>query len=461
MLRPSKPTTTAAVRWATAAVAVALSAASLAACSVSSDDDAPGDAAAGSGSTEPSVTSDTTAPEPAGGDDAGGEDAVVLGVAAADYERIAAFGIDVDPLDLGAMFQSWVDEQNAAGGVGGRPIELAYRPFIPLFDAEVQASCVELTEDDGAFAVIGIFLNDSTLCVPETHETPYIGLWGLTAERTERATAPFLSVEMAEDRQRVEAIGVFAEEGAFEGRSVGLYWQATDDAVVDAAVRPALEELGVDVAVEVRLDDFGDDQTATDQALDAIVERLRADAPDVVLNVSDVASLLGALQRKGWLPARVLSTSQQALSEELTAGTGLQPETLAVMEVAAPHAPTKDELLADPELGRCLDTYGATGPEHPVDPEALSDDSLVSIAGYCAAFRVFVAAADAAAATGELTAESFGAGAASLGELTLPGVVAGSLSDTKHDVGDTIGRYTYDPAANAMVPAGEPIVVAG
>jgi hypothetical protein len=217
----------------------------------------------------------------------------------------------------------------------------------------------------------------------------------------------------------------------------------------------------VHVTAVARRDHSGSDHTATAPARDASVERLRADGPDVVLNVSDVASLLGAFQRKGWLPAQALSTSQQALSEELTAGTGLQPETLAVMEVAAPHAPTGDELLADAELTRCLDTYAATDPENPVDPAELSDDSLVSIAGYCAAFRVFVAAADAAGAAGELTAESFGEGAASLGALTLPGIVAGSLGEAKHDVGDTIGRYSYDPDSNTMVPTGEPIVVAG
>ncbi|MDY7100215.1 MAG: ABC transporter substrate-binding protein [Actinomycetota bacterium] len=445
----------------TAAGAVVLAATSLAACSVSSDDE---DA---SSTTSPTVagetadqdTSDTSASDDTtgGGEESASDgDAVVLGVAAADLERIAAFGIDVDPLDLGAMYQAWVDEQNEAGGVAGRPIELAYRAFIPLLEPEVQASCVELTEDADAFAVIGIYLNDSTLCVPETHETPYIGLWGLTAERAERAVAPFLALEMAEDRQRVAGIRVLADEGLLDG-TVGLYWQADDDATVDAAVRPLLGELGIEPATEVRLDDFGDDQTATDQALDAIVERLRSDGVEVVLNVSDVASLLSAFQRKGWLPSQVLSTSQQALSEELTEGTGLQPETLGAMEVAAPYAPTKDELLADPDVTACIDTYNASGPEAPVDPEALSDDSLVSIAGYCAAFRLFVAAADAA--EGELTAESFGAGAASLGELTLPGVVAGSLGEAKFDVGDAIGRYRYDPATNTMVPVGEPIVV--
>jgi ABC-type branched-subunit amino acid transport system substrate-binding protein len=397
-----------------------------------------GSGSGGGGATATGVTADT----------------VELGIAGVDPDQLADLGIEADGPTSEALNRAWVDAQNAHGGVAGRQIEMVFRPFLPTGDAEAEAACVELTEDQQVFLVTGIFLDDTPLCFTEAHDTPYLGQFGHSAERDRRSNAPFVALEMSDERQRLAGIDVFLDEGALDGK-VALYWDAPDTAVVDEFVRPALEEAGVDVVVETTLEDFGGDQAAQDQALDTIVERIRAASPDVVLNVSGFLPPLEAFQRNGWLPDRVLSTSAQALVADVLTSGGFTADTLERVTVVAPYAPTKDELVDDPEVQRCVDEYNASGPDEPIDLDAMSGDAIDAIANECAAFRLFVLAADAAG--DDLTPDSWGAGAESLGEVDLPGMPYASLAEGKHSAGDAIGRYEYDPSEERMVATGPAI----
>jgi ABC-type branched-subunit amino acid transport system substrate-binding protein len=421
-------------------------------CTAGDDDSADGGSGSGSGS---------------GSSDGGGggatatgvtADTVKLGVAGVDPAQLEALGIEADGPTSEALNTAWVDAQNAQGGVAGRQIEMVFRPFLPTGEAEAEAACVELTEDQQVFLVTGIFLDDTPLCFTEAHDTPYLGQFGHSAERDRRSNAPFVALEMSDERQRLAGIDVFLDEGALDGK-VALYWDVPDTAVVDEFVRPALEEAGVDVVVETTLEDFGGDQAAQDQALDTMVERIRAASPDVVLNVSGFLPPLEAFQRNGWLPERVLSTSAQALVADVLTSGGLTADTLERVTVAAPYAPTRDELVEDPEVQRCVDEYNASDPELPIDLDATTGDQLDAIANECAAFRLFVLAAEAAG--DDLTPESWGAAAESLGEVDLPGMPYASLGEGKHSAGDAIGRYEYDPDEARMVATGPPIAAPG
>lgn len=419
-------------RWIAAMVAVA----AVSGCTAGDDDAGGEEDGSGGGGPVPGVTDDT----------------VRLGVAGVDPQQLKDLGIEADGPPSLALNEAWVAAQNEAGGVGGRQIELVFEPFLPLGDAEAEAACVALTEDDPVFLVTGIFLNDTPLCFTEAHETPYLGQFGHSAERDERSKAPFVALEMADERQRLAGLQVFLDEGALDGR-VALFWDAVDTTTVEDYIKPALEEAGVEVVVETALDDFGGDRAAQDQAIDTIVERIRSADPDAVLNVSGFLPPLEGFERNGWLPDRVLSTSAQAL----TAGVleDLDPATLARVVVAAPYAPTKEELVEDPEVQRCVDEYNASDPELPLDVDQASGDTLDAVANECAAFRLFVLAAEAAGE--DLTPDSWGQGAESLGDLDLPGMPLASLAEGKHSAGDAIGRYEYDAAEARMVATGPPI----
>lgn len=410
------------------------------------------------------TTADTTATTPSAPD---GEltdswtgvtaDTIKLGLAGVDPDEVRAFGIEFDGPGSQQLYEAWIEALNERGGVLGRYVELAFAPYLPIGEAQAEAACVALTEDAQVFAATGILLGDTSLCITETHETPYIGIFGQSAERDARAIAPFLAIEMADDRQRSAGVQEFIDQGLLEGVTVALYTEAQDRAVTEGVIEPLLADAGVDVVENITIDDFGDDAAAQDQALDTAVERMRSADVDVVLNVSNFAPLMVAFQRNGWFPEQILATSAQAISADFVAGSGIQPASLENVLVAAPYVPTKDELLADPLLAECIEEYNASGQEPQIVAEDAEAASLVSVANQCAAFRLFVMSATGAGV--DLTPDTFGAAADALGELELPGVVYGSLAPGKRSVGDAIGVYDFDAEANRMVPTGPAIRV--
>jgi hypothetical protein len=384
-------------------------------------------------------------------------DSIKLGLAGLDPDTVRSFGVPFNGPGSQQLYQAWIKAQNDRGGVLGRNIELAFTPYLPIGDAQAEAACVALTEDEHVFAATGILLGDTSLCITETHKTPYIGIFGQSAERDARALAPFLAIEMADDRQRSAGVQQFIDQGLLKGVKVGLYTEAQDVAVTEGVIVPMLKDAGVDVVESITIDDYGDDTVAQDQALDTAVAKLHAADVDVVLNVSNFAPLMVAFQRNGWFPPQVLATSAQAISADFVAGSGIEPGSLENVLVAAPYIPTKAELLADPLVATCIDEYNASGQDPAVVPDTTDAATLNGIANQCAAFRLFVLAATGAGPN--LTPDTFGAAADALGVLHLPGVPYGSLGPDKHSVGDAIGVYDFDAAANQMVPTGPAIHV--
>lgn len=438
-------------------VALLLSALVLAgACSASTDGD---DADGGGGTT----TEAPTGTEAVSTFDYSGvptqgvtEDSVRLGVAnvdAAVLEEIGIEGIELAPTE--ALFAAWIDELNADGGVNGRRVELAYRPFIPYVDAEAEAACVELAEDQEVFLAIGILLDDGPLCLTETQQVPYLGLFGLSPEREERSIAPFFALEMSDDRQKLGGVDQMIADGAFTDRTVGLVWDTGDTPVVEEFIQPALEEAGVDVVVEATREIVsGTDQAAADQEMDVMVERLRAADPDVILNVSDFGALPVALQRNDYLPDAIYSTSAQGLSADVVTGLGLDETTLEAISITTIANDDRDTLLADEGFQACLESYAASDPAEPIADDA-SYEVLSSVAQSCSAFQIFVQAAEAAG--DDLTPASWAAGAESLGELDLPGLPFASLSPIQHSAGDAIATYAWDAAEGRYLATGDPI----
>ncbi|MFI1581812.1 hypothetical protein [Embleya sp. NPDC020630] len=380
---------------------------------------------------------------------------VKLGVAATDPAQLKAFGVPTEGPASKDLYAAWVAAQNKRGGVQGRTIELAFRPFLPTGPAEAQAACVELSEDKKVFLAIGILTGDTPLCFTETHGTPYLGQWGQSAERDRRSKAPFVALEMADDRQRAAAVKALLDQKSLQGKKVALYWEAQDAAVTKNTVKPLLDAAGVDVVVQTPLDDYGKDQAAGDQALDTLVQKMRSAGADTILNTSNFSNLMIALQRANWLPEQVYATSAQALSPAVVKTTGIKPATMERVTVAAPYIPTKAELLADPGLTACVEEYNAGGAGEKFDAGAASREALSAVANSCAAFRLFVQASDAAGR--DLNAASWQRGAESLTKLTLPGMPLASLGAGKHSAGDAVGVFRWDAAQSQMLPAGPPI----
>ena len=104
---------------------------------------------------------------------------IKLGIAIIDYDSIADF-VDFERGDQEKTAQVFVDYINKNGGIDGRKIVPFFKKYepIPGRTPDPLALCTSWTEDDGVFAVLGVFIDftgQGPLCVTKEHNTIHIG----------------------------------------------------------------------------------------------------------------------------------------------------------------------------------------------------------------------------------------------------------------------------------------------
>lgn len=439
------------------------------------DDDGGGDDGADpgddDGDADPGDDTDTGTDDGDGNDDGGTDDAPVeltdsyqgvtsetikIGIASIDTEALLEFGFDLGNVPIEDLIWSWVDTLNANGGVLGRNIDVVFDIFLPIGDTEQAETCLIMMEDEAVFAVIGQFLGDNALCITETYGHPYVGHFGETPERQERSEGRFFATEISQLPQRVGGVTRMIEDGDFDGKSVALTWGPSVDVVYADAVRPLLDDAGVNVVSEIEIGDFGEDQTAARSAWDRAIERLRSDGADMILHVSNITPPLDALGRAEATDITLALTNGQAADGTTVVGQSTAPPEIRENAFAVTtYKPPAQEALTDPGVAQCLDEFEAWGG----DMDALdldNDDFANGIVNWCRAFRLTVAILEAAGA--DLTPESFIAGGESLGDIVLPAMPNGSITPDKHSAGSQLIRYEYDTEAEQFVPVGEPFL---
>ena len=193
-----------------------------------------------------------------------------------------ASGLNYDLGEHEAVYNALFDDINANGGINGRQIEPVFAPIDPTNPAPAEEKCVQLTEDEDVFMVIGFFLNDAVLCPVSLHATAVVG-GGQNAETAAQAEAPWLT--WTPDTDQPEAVTrAFAEGGELEG-TVGVYGAERDQVTIDDTVLPVLDELGIDVVETGIMDAPADDPTAVQASVQTIAERFDASGVDTVVIV--------------------------------------------------------------------------------------------------------------------------------------------------------------------------------
>ena len=210
------------------------------------------------------------------------DDTVKVGVT---YVDLASLGevVNIDHGDYEVAYQALFDDINASGGINGRMIEPVFAPVSPVGSEGAEAACVQLTQDDPVFVVTGFFLDDAVLCPLEAHQTAVIGST-MTAERLERAEAPWFTAEGSTDLQN-DIVRAFADAGEFDG-TLGVYAGPGEAAQLNDVVLPLLDELGVEVAASAAGDASAanaGDITAANAATAVIAERFESSGVDQVL----------------------------------------------------------------------------------------------------------------------------------------------------------------------------------
>jgi hypothetical protein len=246
----------------------------VAACTAG-DEDATDDTTSGSAATE--TTPSATGPAPGATDDT-----IKVGVTYVDTASLVASGLNYDLGEHEAVYTALFDAINADGGINGRQIEPVFAPIDPTNPAPAEEKCVQLTEDEDVFMVIGFFLNDAVLCPVSLHATAVVG-GAQNAETAAQAEAPWLT--WLPDTDQPEAVTrAFAEAGELDG-TVAVYGAERDQVTIDGTVLPVLDELGIEVVETGIMDAPADDPAAVQASVQTIAQSFEASGADTIVIV--------------------------------------------------------------------------------------------------------------------------------------------------------------------------------
>ena len=97
---------------------------------------------------------------------------IKLGVALIDFNCVKDF-VDSIRINQDQVYQAFIDDVNAKGGINGRKIVAVYDNYCPINTAGPLSVCTKLTEDDKVFAITGNFFDssgDGQTCVTKQHQ---------------------------------------------------------------------------------------------------------------------------------------------------------------------------------------------------------------------------------------------------------------------------------------------------
>lgn len=379
---------------------------------------------------------------------------IAIGVAAIDPIQInEMFGIDIGIFSVENLYAAMADDLNQRGGIHGRNVVTHVVSFLPIGTTDSERVCTELLEDKGVFVVIGQFLEDNALCITELYGHPYVGHFGENTERQVRSNGLMFATEMKQTRQRVGGTTEMIRAGDLDGHNVGIYYEAPPDKEYADAVRPILEEAGINVVGEYSPGSPTTDTVTNNQNTDNISQRMQADGVDLILNLSNVFGIIESVQRIGWDVPIAITNGQAADRLSIADDRGLDDVVLARTFAVTTNKPTSEEALANPDVLRCLDIYDERFGDEPLD---LSNDDIVNgVVNHCRVFALTVKILGAAG--GNITPDTFKAAGEGLGTFDLPAMAGASLSPDKHSAGSLVRRYEYFPEARTWLPVGDPI----
>jgi hypothetical protein len=393
------------------------------------------------GGDETSADSDAETAAPAQGVT---DDTVKIGFTYINLDDLREAGvIDTNHGPYAEHMQVLVDDLNDRGGINGRMVEVVSVGFDPVGAEAQQADCVEFTEDEEVFAILGGLRGDNVLCYTEQHDTVAVTAGNMTEERLSRSTAPYSTAEASTDRKVTEFVDRAVEEGLFEGKTLAVHaTEPQDQATVTDVLVPALEEAGVDVAYESLLEGSGADVGSAAEAAALNTEAMRQAGVDAVFVVGDTIVVGNEFVAADFAPSLFLADMNSAL------GLAVDTDLSHFDEVFAFGAFTDVYRFEEATFQEeCVPAWDAAHPEDPVvspnDVVEGGPNHTVGLGLACRALKMFTLAAEGAG--DDLDNATFQEGLEGVGEFMLPGFGPASLSEGKYDAQDDLLLWEFDP----------------
>lgn len=202
---------------------------------------------------------------------------IKVGIAIIDYESIADF-VDFERGDQEKTAQIYVDYINKNGGVGGRkitPVFKSYEP-IPGRTPDPLSLCTSWTEDDGVFAVLGVFIDftgQGQLCITKEHNTVHIGHELEQPWIDESPPGLLLTPDTTKEQAAAVFVPLLISTGKLKGKTVGFLADQNAADRVEGFVVPAMKKAKVKTGSTAVLNITGTDTSAAQAQLDSFIEK--------------------------------------------------------------------------------------------------------------------------------------------------------------------------------------------
>ena len=381
--------------------------------------DAPGTDAPGTDDTTP--PEDSVADEPEfvdqtleGSTRGVTDDTIRIGITFPDLTSVDQ--LSVNHGDYEATFRALIDKINADGGINGRQIEPVIAPINLSGEGNADAVCVQLTEDEEVFVVVGFFLGEAALCYLEGHQQAIVG-GSQTEDFLARAQAPWFTTDFGSDFEG-DAVAELAESGALAG-TVGVAATTGNQPLIEASILPALEAAGIEV-VELAYNDAPPTDTAAAEAQNAaILQRFEAAGIDTILTASnDGVGIATALETSSYRP-RLLMTNYNAMNSFINDETGRDTSVLEGSVGAGGYGP-EQAIIDEPNMADCVQTIKDAGIEW-VDPADWTEGPRPFISARIACWSLSLFQAIATRAGENLNYGTYEEAGNTIGPVQIPG----------------------------------------
>jgi ABC-type branched-subunit amino acid transport system substrate-binding protein len=209
---------------------------------------------------------------------------IKIGVALVDFKCIAPY-IQTTRVDEYKVYDAFIADINAKGGVAGRKLVPDYHTFCPIVPAPALALCTQFTEDEHVFAVLGDFVDltgQAQPCIAKQHKTVLITIDLTQAMEDSAPSGMILGFGTAQERLVRILLQLLAQEHTLAGKKVAVLGEATTEKSVDTVLVPGLKKIGVNLGSTAILNIAGSDTTAASAQLMSFIEKWKTEGVNTV-----------------------------------------------------------------------------------------------------------------------------------------------------------------------------------
>lgn len=374
-------------------------------------------------------------------------DTITVGVVTANLDELRELGlVDINNGDVPLIWETLIADVNANGGVAGRQLEMIYTEYNPVFTESADDACVELTQDNEVFIVLGAITGpaiDSVLCFVQQNDTMMIG-GTHTPAHFPQATAPWAAISMSAERRHQGTLALYQELGLLDGKVATYDDSSEHQAITEDIVLPALEDLGVEIVESFTSTIPQGDEVALANQAEIYAEVVKDEGIDTLIVIQSQLAFGIAHMREAGFEGTIVAIDTGEMVSTIGAYDERDPATYD--GTYSPMGASRDESWDLEASQACYDILReAEGIEviNPADVPVGEPNWAGGLQGPCAYLTVLKAAGDRAG--GDLNPDTFLAALEAIGSIDLANVPFATFGPNKYDAADGLRIGQFDP----------------